>query len=120
MSEEADSQFIRRYDALPMEERGAFRRAYGDARGFRVRIRDLGPMRSAAYDQPTGAPTPAKRAVSLDLRPVRRRSRSTTGPRTPRRSGRPDTYTERGSFTVRNADGEPIFDVTIDIVIRKR
>lgn len=113
-AEEDHSEFIRRYDALPMEERAAFRRAYGDARGVRIRIRDLGPMRSAAHDQPAVV----KSTVTSGLRRVPRRNRSTSrpdnGPRTPRRSGSPGTYTPRRRLTVHGRDGETILDIEID------
>ncbi|WP_079406464.1 hypothetical protein [Streptomyces sp. 3211] len=101
-----------------MEERSEFRRTYGDARGLRVRIRDLGPMRNAAY-LPTEAPSGQPTMSGLE-RIVPRRRRSTSGPRTAHRSGGPGTYTHHRTFAVNDRDGESIFDITIDIVIRKR
>ncbi|MFE1894993.1 hypothetical protein [Streptomyces yangpuensis] len=114
MYKEADARFIRQYDALPMEERAAFRRAHGELRGLRVRIRDLGPMRSAAYGQLAEDPSVEPTLFGRE-RTVPRRIRSTC---TPRR-GRPGTYEQRRTFTVNDRDGEPVI-LDITIVIRGR
>ncbi|MFD0373838.1 hypothetical protein [Streptomyces sp. NPDC127112] len=117
MSAEEDSQFIRRYNALPVEARSRLRRAYGDARGLRVRIRDLAAMQNAD-GLPVGAAAPSTSTFHARERIVARRNRSPRHPRTPRNTGRPCTYEQRRTFTLGNRDGEPIFDITI--IIKER
>ncbi|WP_328944490.1 hypothetical protein OG259_26255 [Streptomyces sp. NBC_00250] len=108
-----DTQFIRRYDALPQEFRGAFRRAYADSQGIRIRIRDLEPMRRAA-DRPVRTTAP----MALDKeRANRRRIRSSRRPSAPRRGIRPGTHALRRTFARASTDGGLV--VTITIVIKR-
>ncbi|MFF0551346.1 hypothetical protein ACFYUL_20555 [Streptomyces sp. NPDC004311] len=83
---EEEARFIRSYDDAPS---AALRRAFGEARGVRVRIRDLAAMRLAAARLPlpdSGSPAPMP-----PLRPsaTRFRHRSLRRPIAPRPADRP-------------------------------